>query len=78
MVNTEIRLIMFFAAQNGEALYLNISSGEGNGNPVKWSSILTWKIPRAEQPGRLQSMGSQRAGHDRVTNSPNISSGISL
>ena len=28
------------------------------------SSILTWKIPRTEEPGRLQSMGSQRAGHD--------------
>ena len=23
-------------------------------------SILAWKIPRAEEPGRLQSMGSQR------------------
>ena len=28
------------------------------------SSILAWKIPRAEEPGRLQSMGSQRVGHD--------------
>ena len=28
------------------------------------SSILTWKIPRTEEPGRLQSMGSQKAGHD--------------
>ena len=28
------------------------------------SSILTWKIPWAEEPGRLQSMGSQRVGHD--------------
>ena len=32
------------------------------------SSILAWKIPWTEEPGRLQSMGSQRAGHDRVTN----------
>jgi len=24
------------------------------------SSILVWKIPRTEEPGRLQSMGSQR------------------
>ena len=28
------------------------------------SSILAWKIPRAEEPGRLQSMGSRRIGHD--------------
>ena len=28
------------------------------------SSILAWKIPWREEPDRLQSMGSQRAGHD--------------
>ena len=28
------------------------------------SSILAWKIPWTEDPGRLQSMGSQRVGHD--------------
>ena len=27
-------------------------------------SILAWKIPWMEEPGRLQSMGSQRDGHD--------------
>ena len=27
-------------------------------------SILAWKIPWTEEPGRLQSMGSQRVGHD--------------
>ena len=26
--------------------------------------ILAWKIPWTEEPGGLQSMGSQRAGHD--------------
>ena len=31
------------------------------------SSTLAWKIPWMEEPGRLQSMGSQRVGHDRVT-----------
>ena len=29
-----------------------------------YSSILPWKIPWTEKPGRLQSMGSQRVGHD--------------
>ena len=28
------------------------------------TSILAWKIPWTEDPGRLQSMGSQRVGHD--------------
>ena len=31
------------------------------------SSILAWRIPWTEEPGRLQSMGSQRVGHDRMT-----------
>ena len=28
------------------------------------SSILAWRIPRTEEPGGLQSVGSQRVGHD--------------
>ena len=40
------------------------SSGEGNGNPPPAHSILAWKIPWMEEPSRLQSMGSQRVGHD--------------
>ena len=28
------------------------------------SGILTWRIPWTEEPGGLQSMGSQRVGHD--------------
>ena len=28
------------------------------------SSIVAWKIPWTEDPGRLQFMGSQRVGHD--------------
>ena len=31
------------------------------------SSTLSWKIPWMEEPGRLQSMGSLRVGHDSVT-----------
>ena len=31
------------------------------------SSILAWKMPRTEEPGGLQSMGSQRVGHNLVT-----------
>ena len=41
----------------------------GGENPLEkemaaHSSILAWRIPRTEKPGGLQSMGSQRAGHD--------------
>ena len=32
------------------------------------SSILAWKIPWIEEPGRPQSMGSQRVGHSWATN----------
>ena len=32
------------------------------------SSILAWEIPWTEEPGRLQSMGSKRVGHNRGTN----------
>ena len=51
----------------------------------KWkathSSILAWRIPWTEEPGRLQPMGSQRVGHnwatslllDAMTNSTDIS-----
>ena len=28
------------------------------------SSVLAWRIPWTEEPGRLQSTGSQRVGHD--------------
>jgi len=31
---------------------------------VTHTSILAWKIPWTEEPGRLQSVGSQRVRHD--------------
>ena len=31
---------------------------------LEYSSILAWKVPWMEKPGRLQSMGSQRVGHN--------------
>ena len=38
--------------------------GERNGNPLQ---ILAWEIPWTEEPGGLQSMGSQIVQHDCVT-----------
>jgi len=40
---------------------LGRSPGEGN---ATHSSIPAWRIPWTEEPGRLQSMGSQRVGQD--------------
>ena len=31
---------------------------------VTYSNILAWRIPWTEEPGGLQSMGSQRVGYD--------------
>ena len=41
----------------------------GSGNPLEkelatHSSILAWRIPWIQEPGELQSKGSQRVGHD--------------
>ena len=33
-----------------------------------YSSILVWRNPWTEEPGRLQSLGLQRVGHDLMTN----------
>ena len=41
------------------------------------SSILTWRISWAEEPGRLQFMGSERVEHNRVTYNFTSLSGIS-
>ena len=44
----------------GSILGSRISSGAGNGSPLQYAC---WKIPQTEEPGGLQSMGSQRVGH---------------
>ena len=40
------------------------SLGEGHGNPLQYSC---WRIPWTEEPGGLQSIRSQRVGHDLAT-----------
>ena len=39
--------------------------GRGNGNP--YSGILAWEIPWTEESGGLQIKGSQRVGHNSMT-----------
>ena len=46
--------------QNTEQVYNKISEKE----MATHSSILAWGIPWTEEPGGLQSIGLQRAGHD--------------
>ena len=41
------------------------SPGEGK---ATHSTILAWRVPWTEEPGKLQSMGSQRVRHDWATN----------
>ena len=50
---------------------LERSPGEGHGNH---SSVLAWRIPRTEETGRLQSMGSQTDMTERLSvHAPKIS-----
>ena len=43
---------------------LGRSPGEGHGNPLQYSCLKNPGRDWAEKPGRLQSKGSQRVGHD--------------
>ena len=56
------------ATQQQQNQAISISIGpiirEGNGTH---SNTLAWKIPWTEEPGRLQSMGSLRVGHNGAT-----------
>jgi len=51
------------------SLYLNMRVWLGWVDPLEegmatHSSILAWRIPWTEEPGGLESMGSQRVGHN--------------
>ena len=48
-------------------LGLGMGSGGRRRGMAPHSSTLAWKIPWTEEPGRLQSMGSLRVGHDWAT-----------
>ena len=49
------------AGDLGSIPELGRSPAEGNGNPLQYSCL---ENPMDKEPGRLQSMGSQRVGHD--------------
>ena len=52
------------AGEAGMILWLGRCSGE---EMTTHFSILAWEIPWTEELGRLQSVGSQRVGHDLAT-----------
>ena len=58
---SEVKVSACNAGDLGSIPGLGRSPGERNGNPL---SILAWRIPWTEEPGRLQSMGSQRVRHN--------------
>ena len=70
---TELNVALGFP---GDAVVKNLPAGIGDagsvsdpGDPLEKematrSGTLTWKIPWMEKPGKLQSIGSQRVGHD--------------
>ena len=62
------KLLYFCNTNSTEIGFLFISpsyrTGEGNGTPLQYSCL---ENPWTEEPGRLQSMGSLRVGHDWAT-----------
>ena len=57
--------LFFICAHTHTYTYIYINIPEKAVAPH--SSALAWKIPWTEEPGRLQSIGSLRVGHDWVT-----------
>ena len=39
----------------------------GQDDILEKARMLAWKVPQTEEPGELQAMGLQRAGHDSAT-----------
>ena len=52
------------SACNARDLGLIPGLGRSSGEYWDYSSIIAWEIPWTEEPGRLQSMRSQRVRHD--------------
>ena len=62
-----VKTSAYNAGDLGSIPGLGRSPREGNGNPLQYSYL---EIPWMEEPGRLQSMGSQRVRHDLAIKPP--------
>ena len=58
--NNKVNIVSTLLFSMFAALYCSIVEKE----MATHSSVLAWRIPWTEKPGRLQSMGSHRVGHD--------------
>ena len=54
-------------ASEGDAGSIPGSGRSPGGGKATLSNLLAWRTPRTEEPGGLQSVGSQRVGHDLST-----------
>ena len=61
---SEVKVFACNVGDLGSIPGLGRSPGGGNGNPLQYSCL---ENPMEEEPGGLQSMGSQRVGHDWAT-----------
>ena len=65
-----VEVLKNYPASAGDSRHSGLIPGSGsfhreaNGNPLQNSC---WRVPWAEEPSGLQSMGSQRVGHNGVT-----------
>ena len=62
-------MIKGFVCHQSDSLGLSFVQSLSRDDPLEkelatYSSILAWRIPWTEKPGRLQFMGLQRIGHD--------------
>ena len=62
MVSNLLRNELFMS--QGKNLFIIYLNRESEKAMAPHSSTLAWKIPWMEEPGRLQSMGLLRVGHD--------------
>ena len=67
-LNLMLKILQWFFLVFKEYPWLHVEKGMAT-----HSSILPWRIPWTEEPGRLQSMGSQRVRHGWVTNTQTFS-----
>ena len=67
-LNLMLKILHQFFLVFKEYLWLHVEKGM-----AAHSSILAWRIPWTEEPGRLQSMGSQRVRHGWATNTQTFS-----
>ena len=63
-----VRVVKNPPANAGDARFMGSIPGSGRSpeGMATHSSIHAWRIPWTEEPGGLQSMGSQRVGHDSM------------